>query len=148
MAERRSYSSLCSEKETTFNGENYTYLDLRKLFVPQIDRLLKKNNGVDLTGKSHNAGLLPLNSLNTVLIMLYSVDYIRKLLKKKYISNLYTTQHYNTNLFSKFLSELATTIFYMKKKDSNRNHVENFYQLLLKYEPSISSYYYKNLHVR
>ena len=148
MAERRSYSSLCSEKETTFNGENYTYLDLRKLFVPQRDRLLKKNNGVDLTGKSHNAGLLPLNSLNTVLIMLYSVDYIRKLLKKKYISNLYTTQHYNTNLFSKFLSELATTIFYMKKKDSNRNHVENFYQLLLKYEPSISSYYYKNLHVR
>lgn len=146
--EWRSISNLYSEKETTFNGENFTYLDLRKLFVKPIEKTVVKGVKIDLTGGLGSPALLPLNSLNASLVILYSIDYIRKILKKKYISNLYTIQHYGVQLFPKFLSELSTSIFAMNKKVDQTNQLERFYQLLLKYEPSLSNYTYKNLYVR
>lgn len=145
--ERKSYSNLSSEKETNFNGESYTYLDLRKLFANNTCKMTKKGLASNLVVSSSSPILLPLNSLNAILVMLYSIDYIRKILKKKYISNLYTVQHYGISLFPKFLSELSATVFYMNKNDNQKNQLEQFYQLLLKYEPSLSSYTYQNLYV-
>lgn len=146
--DRKSSSKLYSEKETNLNEENFTYLDLRKLFVKPVEKTLKKYNNIDITGKIGSSSLLPLNSLNTSLVILYSIDYIRKLLKKKYIGNVYTSQHYGVSLFSKFMNELSATIFFMNKADVHTDQLEKFYRLLLKYEPSLSSYTYKNLYVR
>ena len=145
--ERRSYENLGSERKTNFNVDCYTYLDLRKLFIKPVDKGGKKGCNIDLTGGLGSSTLLPLNSLNATIVILYSIDYIRKILKKKYISNTYTIQHYGVHLFPKFLSELSATLFFMNKNDNKNNQLEKFYQLLLKYEPSLSSYSYKNLYV-
>lgn len=144
---KMSISNLSCKKETNFYAENFTYLDLRKLFAKPVTKFDKKGLNIDLTGGLGGSTLLPLNSLNATLVILYSIDYIRKILKKKYISNTYTIQHYGVHLFPQFISELSTTIFFMKKTDVQSNQVEKLYQLLLKYEPSLSSYTYKNLYV-
>ena len=136
-----------SDKETKFNAPNVTFLDLRKLFNKRVKEDNKKGYKINLTGKLGSSKLLPLNSLMASLTIFYSIDYIRKILKKKYLSNSYTVQHYNINLFPNFLHELSKTIFLMNKDGINSDQIEKNYLLLLKYEPSLSIYSYQNFHV-
>lgn len=147
FGDKTSYGRLSLDKETTLHSDKHTYLDLRKLFVKRDSKIPKKGQLNYVTGGSGTSTLLPLNSLNATLTVLYSIDYIRKILKKKYISNTYSLQHYGINLFPNFLNELSNTIFHMNKIDSSTNQLERFYQYLLKYDPSLSSYSYNNLYV-
>lgn len=147
VIERRSLSEISFEGSRVSKEKGHTYLDLRKLFVKHEIRAEKRTKGTNLAGKIGHSALLPLNSLQTVLVVLYSIDYIRKLLKKRHISNTYTVQHYGVNLFPALVSKLGATLFSMGRPAEMDDQIESLYQLLLKYEPSLSSYSYTNLYV-
>ena len=145
--EKRSSEDLTVDKETIYGGLGNTYLDLRKLFVKRETKKPKKGKNIDLQGCPSASALLPLNSLNNTLVVLYSIDYIRKTLKKKYVCNNYSQQHYGVNLFPNFLTELSATVFQMNKGEDSSQQFEKFYQLLARYDPAISSYRYNNFYV-
>lgn len=145
--EKRSSEELAVDKETIYGAPRNTYLDLRRLFVKSEAKKPKKGKNIDLRGCPGASALLPLNSLSNTLVVLYSIDYIRKLLKKKYVCNNYSQQHYGVNLFPNFLAELSATVFQMNKGEDLGSQFEKFYQLLVRYDPAISSYRYNNFFV-
>lgn len=127
-----------------------SFLELRKLFSYD----LKKNGNVVVMKnlKSVNTGILdndlfPLQSLLNSLISLYSIDYIRKILKKKSLANYYCINNYGVKLFPNSVSGICDGVFYLGRENVNPTTFDELYASLVKQDPSLSSYRYQNLHV-
>ena len=125
-------------------------LELRKLFANKLDTddtIVIQKGVKSVNIKLAKFDLFPVLSILNSLICLYSIDYIRKLLKKKSLTSQYCLSSYGVKLFPSFVSNLCDSIFYLGRENTNPLVIEKLYFSLIKEDPSISSYSYQNLHV-
>ena len=123
-------------------------LPLRKLFADKLENKLLRIKGTTTV----NTGVVerelpPLLSLLNVLVGLYSVDYLRKLFKKKSLANLYCIRNYGIKLLPNYVSDVCDGIFSLGRDNANKTVIEDIYASLIKEDPSISTYKYQNFHV-
>ena len=125
-----------------------SYLELRKLFATKLEnKLLRVKGTATVNTGVVERELSPLLGLLNVLLGLYSVDYIRKLFKKKSLANLYCIRNYGIKLLPNYVADVCDGIFSLGRDNANKKVIEDIYSSLIKEDPTISSYKYQNFHV-
>jgi hypothetical protein len=112
-------------------------VDLKKTGRKGINPTLLKNE------------LYPLNTLMASMVSFYSVDYIRKLSKKKSLANLYSFDNYGIKLFKTTTTNFFDGIFQLGQTDTENeeNVLEKLYLSLLKDDPDLFNYQYRDFSV-
>lgn len=156
------------------NEEKINLFHIRKLFFNQIkisDNDLKKSeknseNKLILKDESNLETLsnnlkikklnfkyfeefqMPLNYLESFLQIVYSNNYLRKSLKKIFLSNLYVKQNYCFDLNPKLINQLSEIIYFFDKKDQKKNIIQKFFFQIIKNKPQLGKYTYNNYNVK
>lgn len=122
---------------------------MRKLFAKQIETVgeLKKTGRKGVNPALLKNELYPLNTLMASMVSLYSVDYIRKLCKKKNLANLYSFDNYGIKLFKTTSANFFNGIFQLGQEGAEENVLEKLYLSLLKDDPYLFNYQYKDFNV-
>lgn len=125
-----------------------TYLDLRKLFAKQIVRIsgsvVKEE---EVCTELLKNDIFPLKTLFASMVNLYSIDYIRKLSKKRSLAHLYSANKYKIRLFRSGAANFFDGLFELGKQNSCSDVLEKFYFSLLKDESQLFQYQYTDFHV-
>lgn len=125
-----------------------TYLDLRKLFSKKIDFSgEKKGKKSGVNGRVLKNDLFPLKTLLASLVNLYSVDYIRKVCKKRSLAHLYSTSNYKVKLFKSGVANFFDGIFELGREGSESDVLERLYFSLLREDSQLFKYQYSDFHV-
>ena len=139
-------------RRSTLNGAGQTsYLELRKLFAKQIesDGDMKKMSRKGVNPTLLKNELYPLNTLMATMVSFYSIDYIRKLCKKRSLANLYSFDNYGIKLFKTTTTNFFDGIFQLGQDSigNEENVLEKLYLSLLKDDPELFNYQYRDFSV-
>ena len=121
-------------------NKEMNFLNLRKIFFSKNCYENKIEKKYYLNFQIFNDFQPSLNSLQSVIFLLYSVDFLRKTFKKLYLSNNFVNTQYKKKLNSKIISSFSEIIYYINKKEKNEKAIINFYLNIIKKDKSLGSY--------
>lgn len=136
-----------NKNSSTYSKEN-NWLNVRKLFAAKLPiNVIDTPNTKRINTAIARIDLFPLQILLNCLVSLFSVDYIRKLFKKKSLAELYCKRNYGLKLLPNFAAVVCDGVTSLGKANADPEALERVYNALVKEDPSLSSYQFNDLHV-